>query len=47
MPRADVASPTADYVARLIAIAPPLTPEQRDRLALVLRPSVYAGGRAA
>jgi hypothetical protein len=30
-----------DYIARVVAEAPPLTPEQRDRIASLLRP---AGG---
>ena len=30
-----------EYVARVVAEAPPLTPEQRDRIASLLRP---AGG---
>ena len=29
---------TTEYVAQLIAIAPPLTPAQRDRLSIHLRP---------
>ena len=33
----------ADYIARVVDAAPPLTPAQRDRLALLLRP----GGDAA
>jgi hypothetical protein len=28
----------ADYVSRVVASAPPLTPEQRDRIASLLRP---------
>lgn len=36
----------ATYIARVVASAPPLTPEQRDRLARLLRPS-DSGGRAA
>lgn len=32
------------YVERVVAEAPPLTPEQRDRIAALLRP---AGGAAA
>ncbi len=28
-----------DYIARTVAAAPPLTPEQRDRLATLLRPT--------
>ena len=31
----------ASYVSRIVAEAPPLTPEQRDRIASLLRP---AGG---
>jgi len=27
-----------DYITKVVAAAPPLTPEQRDRLALLLRP---------
>ncbi|MGI9092667.1 MAG: hypothetical protein ACR2FF_04330 [Mycobacteriales bacterium] len=29
----------ADYIERTVAAAPPLTGEQKDRLALLLRPS--------
>lgn len=32
----------ADYIARVVDAAPPLTPAQRDRLALLLRPGVDA-----
>jgi len=32
------------YVARVVAEAPPLTPEQRDRIAALLRPT---GGASA
>lgn len=35
-----------DYVARVVAEAPQLTVEQRDRIAALLRPSV-GGGSAA
>jgi hypothetical protein len=35
--RALAAAKIADYIARTIACAPPLTAEQRDRLALLLR----------
>lgn len=31
------------YVAKVIAIAPPLSPEQRDRLALLFRPEKVSG----
>ncbi|MEA9997840.1 MULTISPECIES: hypothetical protein [unclassified Cryobacterium] len=31
-----------EHVARVVASAPPLTPEQRDRIAALLRPSVGA-----
>ncbi len=34
-----------DHIRRVVDAAPPLTPEQRDRLALLLRPT--AGGAAA
>ncbi len=37
------ASRLADYIVRTVSSAPPLTQEQRDRLALLLR----AGGDAA
>lgn len=30
----------ADYIVKTVDVAPPLTPEQRDRLALLLRGSV-------
>jgi hypothetical protein len=33
------ASRAEDYIRRLVESAPPLTPEQRDRLALLLRPT--------
>lgn len=36
------AAKLADYIARVVDAAPPLTPAQRDRLALLLR-----GGDAA
>lgn len=32
------ASRAEDYIKRLVAEAPPLTPEQRDRLAVILKP---------
>ena len=32
----------ADYIARVVDTMPPLTPAQRDRLALLLRPGVDA-----
>jgi hypothetical protein len=32
----------ADYITRVVDAAPPLTPAQRDRLALLLRPGVDA-----
>jgi hypothetical protein len=35
----------AEHIARVVAAAPPLTAEQRDRLALLLRPNT--GGTAA
>jgi len=31
-----IEKPVDDYVARLVAEAPPLTPEQRDRLTVLL-----------
>jgi hypothetical protein len=40
------AEPIAEYVAALAAAAPPLTPEQRARLARILAPAVDEG-RAA
>ncbi len=33
------------YIERVVAAAPPLTREQRDHLALLLRPRKEAGGR--
>lgn len=33
------AANAADYIRRLVDEAPPLTSEQRDRLAVLLRPS--------
>lgn len=33
-------SSTADYIKKLVDSAPPLTPEQRDRLAVLLRPDM-------
>ena len=30
----------ADHIARVVAAAPPLTPEQRDKLAVLLAPAV-------
>lgn len=38
------AAKLADYVAKVVAEAPPLTPEQVDRIAVLLRPS--SGGAA-
>ncbi len=35
------------YVQRVLASAPPLTTEQRERLALLLRNSASGGGAAA
>jgi hypothetical protein len=29
------------YIERVVAAAPPLKPEQRDRLALLLRPATH------
>ncbi len=37
----------ADHIARVVAEAPPLTKEQRDKLALLLRGSSDSGGAAA
>jgi len=37
----------AEYVAALVAAAPPLTPEQRDRLAVLLRPAPRTPGPRA
>ncbi len=39
------AARAAEYIEKLVADAPPLTAEQRDRLALLLRAG--GGGRAA
>jgi hypothetical protein len=37
----------ADYVARAIRDAPPLTAAQQDRLAVIFRPSTRESSRAA
>lgn len=37
----------ADFIAKSLADAPPLTTEQRERLALLLHGSAPAGGAAA
>jgi hypothetical protein len=43
--RADLAATTLeDHIRRVVDAAPPLTPEQRERLALLLHPG---GDRAA
>ena len=36
-----------DYIRQLVDAAPPLTPQQRDRLALLLRGPSNPGGAAA
>lgn len=36
-----------DYISRTLATAPPLTDEQRQRLALLLQPPATSGGAAA
>jgi hypothetical protein len=36
-----------DFIRKTVAAAPPLTPEQRDRLALLLRGAAAIGGEAA
>ena len=33
-------SSTDDYIKKIVDSAPPLTPEQRDRLAVLLRPDI-------
>lgn len=43
----DGACGLADYVRRTVDQAPPLTPEQRDRLALLLRPTEGSPAQAA
>lgn len=35
-----------EHVARIVAEAPPLTAEQRDRIAALLRPSAQGGAAA-
>jgi hypothetical protein len=35
----------AEHIRRVVDAAPPLTPEQRDRLAVLLRPALDGGGR--
>jgi excisionase family DNA binding protein len=42
----DAATKIEDYVRRVVAAAPPLTPAQADRIAALLRPT-GDGGRAA
>lgn len=37
----------ADYIRRTLATAPPLTDEQRERLALLFQPPATSGGAAA
>ena len=37
----------ADHITKVVDQAPPLTPEQRDRLALLLRSASDTGGAAA
>lgn len=37
----------AEHIARVVAEAPPLTPDQRDRLATLLRPAPTVGSGAA
>ena len=41
------ASPLQEYVKRIVDVAPPLTHEQRDHLALLLRPHEGSQTRAA
>jgi hypothetical protein len=42
------AAQAADYIKRVVGAAPPLTQQQRDKLALLLRaPSTVDGGEAA
>ncbi len=41
------AAAAEDYIRRLVDTAPPLTPEQRDRLAVLLRPDPSSTGSAA
>lgn len=36
----------AEYIERVVSNAPPLTPEQADRLATLLRPTQLVGGAA-
>lgn len=38
---------TREYIRRLVAEAPPLTPDQRTRLAVLLRPHAPAGTKPA
>lgn len=39
--------PLDEYVRRIVDRAPPLTQEQRDRIAVLLRPPIPNGGRKA
>ncbi len=41
------AAKLADYIRKAVDAAPPLLPEQRDRLALLLRGPSNTGGAAA
>ena len=45
--RATVTDARRAYIERVIAAAPPLTPEQRDRLALLLKGDRTQNSRAA
>lgn len=40
------AAKLAEHIARVVAEAPPLTPEQRDRLAILLRGGASDGAAA-
>lgn len=40
--RALAAAKAEDYISKLVAEAPPLTPEQRDRLLVLLSPGAAA-----
>ena len=42
--REDQRDATTEYIEELIAAAPPLSPEQRDVIAMLLRPPVPGGG---
>lgn len=45
--RVPCGTPFADHIARIVDAAPPISTDQRDRLAVLIRPVSVSGGRAA